>query len=59
MKKIGNALIAIGIVCLMSACGNDDYYTAMHMVYPMKELLLWVVSGFAFLGLGNLIKMKG
>lgn len=59
MKKIGNALIAIGIVCLMSACGNDDYYTAMHMFYPMKELLLWTVSGFAFMGIGSLIKLKG
>lgn len=62
MKKLGNALMALGIVCLLSACGNDDYYTAMHMAYPLKELIMWTFGGFAFLGLGHwlkTIKLKG
>lgn len=59
MNKLGNALIALGIVCLMSAAGNDDYYMATHMIYPLKELILWIFSGFVFLGLGGLMKLKG
>ncbi len=59
MKKLGNGLIALGIVCLMSAAGNDDYYTAMHMIYPLKELILWIMGGLAFMGIGSAIKVKG
>ena len=62
MKKLGNAIIAIGIVCLMSACSNDDYYAAMHAVYPLKELVAWILTGMACISFGSLlktIKLKG
>ncbi|WP_458397861.1 hypothetical protein [Anaerotignum sp.] len=62
MTKIGNAFIALGIVLLFSAAGNDDMYTAMHMAMPLKDLFLYAVSGFACIGIGGLlktIKVKG
>lgn len=59
---LGTVLIVIGAMCILGAAGNDDYYTAMHEVYPLKDILLWMISGFAFIGLGVLlktIKLKG
>ncbi len=56
MKKIGTALIIIGIFLLMCATGKDDYYAAAHMYYSMKELLMWVMSGFTCIWIGSLIR---
>lgn len=48
-KKIGMALIALGLVFLMSAGGNDNMYQEMGMTYPMTSFLLWGIGGIACL----------
>lgn len=57
MKKFGNAFIALGIVLLFSAAGQDDMYTAMHTGIPLEELFLYAVSGFGCIVIGGLLKI--
>ena len=48
-KKVGMALIALGLVFLMSAGGNDNMYQEMGMTYPITSILLWGLGGIASL----------
>lgn len=57
MKKIGSVLIAIGLLCLMSAVGNNDFAEASGTYYPMHDLLMWTIGGFACLGAGALLRL--
>lgn len=57
MKKFGTVLIAIGLICLMSAVGNNDFADASGTYYPMHDLLAWMIGGFSCLGAGALIRL--
>lgn len=50
MKIIKGILIAIGVICLMSATGHGDYYEAAGVYYPMSELIAWTAGGFLCIG---------
>lgn len=51
-RTIGMALIALGLVFLMSAGGNDNMYQEMGMTYPITSILLWGLGGIACLMTG-------
>ncbi len=50
MKKIiFSTMIITGLICIMSAIGNDDLYG---LSYPIYKIILWNVAGLLLIGIG-------
>ena len=50
MKMISKILGITGILCLLSAAGNDDYAMAAGENYPIAYLVAWTIGGIICLG---------
>lgn len=58
MKAITATLGAIGTICLLSAAGNDDYYSAAGTSYPMVNILGWILGGVFCIGAAWMIERR-
>ena len=50
MKILSKLALIIGILCLLSAAGNDEYAAAAGEGYPFLYLVGWTIAGIIFLG---------
>lgn len=57
MNKLGTVLIVIGILCVLCAASNDEYYLAGGEFYPLINIIVLVVTGLISIIAG--CKMKG
>ena len=56
MKFISKILGIIGIICLLSAAGNDDLGGC---TYPLGYIVAWSAVGLAMIGIATVIWLKG
>lgn len=55
-KVIGNIMMVIGFICLLSAVGNEDACASVGIYYSFLKIVLWIVVGFGSMAGGFAVK---